>query len=549
MYGFFITGGIYVAYQTLYRKWRPKTFDEVIGQPHITNTLKNEIVTGKISHAYIFTGTRGTGKTSTAKILSRALNCLSPKDGNPCNECDVCRGILNETILDVVEMDAASNNGVENIRDIIDQVRYATASSKYKVYIIDEVHMLSSGAFNALLKTLEEPPEHVIFILATTEIHKVLPTILSRCQRFDFKNITASDIADAIEHIMECENINMERSAAEYIAQLGNGSMRDALSITEQCLAYKPNDIGYKDVTDILGTLDDTFLYDIASDIANGDVRSVLMAFNECMNGGKNPESFAEGLLGCIREILVYKLAPETADFTEFKRNITDKTASAFTQEKAVRCIEILSELIRDMKFVSSPRILAECTLVRLASPSFDTSYENLLNRIAELEKRIETGAAAKRSTDSTRPSEIPKPKEIISEPPSKTVQVAPNTAPEKPSSPVELADVIASWNDIKARLQDSGRLRAFVNLFGVNPKEEDGQLVLPFKEKAAMNTVAEADNIGALEQIIYEMFSKKVKVRCVFENKQTEQTQTDNDIFRSVENLSGKFPENFKID
>ena len=201
------------------------------------------------------------------------------------------------------------------------------------------------------------------------------------------------------------------------------------------------------------------------------------------------------------------------------------------------------------MKFVSSPRILAECTLVRLASPSFDTSYENLLNRIAELEKRIETGAAAKRNTDSARPSEIPKPKEIISEPPSETAHTVPNTAPEKPSAPGELADVIASWNDIKARLQDSGRLRAFVNLFGVNPKEEDGQLVLPFNEKAAMNTVAEADNIGALEQIIYEMFSKEVKVRCVFENKQTEQTQTDNDIFRSVENLSGKFPENFKID
>jgi len=250
-------------YQTLYRRWRPQTFDEMVGQSHVTNTLKNEIMTGRIAHAYIFTGTRGTGKTSAAKILSRAVNCLNPKDGNPCNECEVCKGIINETILDVVEMDAASNNGVENIRDIIDQVRYSTASSKYKVYIIDEVHMLSQGAFNALLKTLEEPPHHVIFILATTEIHKVLPTILSRCQRFDFKNITTSDISGALANIFKKENIEAEVDALEYIAELGNGSMRDALSIAEQCLAYKSNNLTYSDVTEILGTLDDTFLFDM----------------------------------------------------------------------------------------------------------------------------------------------------------------------------------------------------------------------------------------------------------------------------------------------
>ena len=238
-----------MAYQTLYRKWRPRTFDEVVGQSHITSTLKNEITTGRTSHAYMFTGTRGTGKTSTAKILSRALNCENPVDGNPCNECAVCKGIFDESVLDVVEMDAASNNGVENIREIIDQVRYSTASSKFKVYIIDEVHMLSTGAFNALLKTLEEPPNHVIFILATTEIHKVPATILSRCQRFDFKNITSHEIADAVGAILEKENITASRDAVEYIAYLGNGSMRDALSITEQCLAYKNNDISYEDVT------------------------------------------------------------------------------------------------------------------------------------------------------------------------------------------------------------------------------------------------------------------------------------------------------------
>ena len=204
-----------MAYQTLYRKWRPKTFDEVVGQSHITSTLRNEILTNRTTHAYIFTGTRGTGKTSTAKILSRALNCENPVNGNPCNQCSSCRGILDETILDVVEFDAASNGGVDNIREIIDQVRYSTASTRYKVYIIDEVHMLSIDAFNALLKTLEEPPEYVVFILATTEIHKVPVTILSRCQRFDFKNITSADISGAVARILSAEEVNIEKDAVD----------------------------------------------------------------------------------------------------------------------------------------------------------------------------------------------------------------------------------------------------------------------------------------------------------------------------------------------
>ncbi len=547
-----------MAYQTLYRKWRPKTFDEVVGQPHITGTLKNEIISGKVSHAYIFTGTRGTGKTSTAKILSRALNCLSPKDGNPCNECDVCKGILSETILDVVEMDAASNNGVENIRDIIDQVRYATASSKYKVYIIDEVHMLSTGAFNALLKTLEEPPEHVIFILATTEIHKVLPTILSRCQRFDFKNITSAEIAEAVERILSYENITMEKSAAEYIAQLGNGSMRDALSITEQCLAYKPDNITYGDVTDILGTMDEAFLYDMAYCIAGGDIKNVLLSFNDCVNSGKNPDSFAEGMLKVMRELLVYKLAPEAADFTELKKSLAERTAAEFTDEKIVRCIEVLSELIRDLKFVSSPRILVECTLVRLAAPQFDTAPENLLNRLTELEKKVSSGNFSSavptrqiyRHELAHEPQIVPERQKNAEKEKENSINVNMNFAPANSTENGEISDVVGAWNEIKAGLQEAGKLRAFVNLFGVNPKEEQGKLVLPFSDKEAMKTVSEAENIAALEGIIYDMFSKNVKVTCVFESGDSMPKSSENsDIFRSVENLSGKFPKNFKID
>ncbi len=545
-----------MAYQTLYRKWRPKNFDDVVGQPHITETLKNEIKTGRLSHAYIFTGTRGTGKTSTAKILSRAVNCLNPQNGNPCNECDVCKGILNETILDVVEMDAASNNGVENIRDIIDQVRYATASSKYKVYIIDEVHMLSSGAFNALLKTLEEPPEHIIFILATTEIHKVLPTILSRCQRFDFKNITVSDISGAISAIMEKERINIDNDAVEYIAQLGNGSMRDALSILEQCLAYKNDNLTYEDVTAILGTLDDNFLYDMAEYIALSDVKNALILFNGCMNEGKSPDSFAEGLLKVMREIMIYTCAPEAEEFTAMKKALLEKTSSLFTAEKLVRCIDILSELLRDIKFVASARILVECTLVRIAYSRLSDDTDAILDRLSGVEKLISDGDFALTvnksginkaanehikvipSVDNVQTdTEIPK-KDVS---PSKKTESALNG---------ELSSVIFGWEEIKKQLQDNGKLILFVNLFGVNPKEADGALLLEFTDNNALKMVNTSENLTELSNVAGKLFGITPKIKCVLKSHDdNDNFEQNNDIFENIAKLSNSYPENFKID
>ena len=539
-----------MTYQTLYRRWRPQTFDEIVGQSHITNTLKNEILTGRIAHAYMFTGTRGTGKTSTAKILSRAVNCLNPVDGNPCNECDVCKGIMSETILDVVEMDAASNNGVENIRDIIDQVRYSTASSRYKVYIIDEVHMLSSGAFNALLKTLEEPPAHVIFILATTEIHKVLPTILSRCQRFDFKNITSTDIAGAVAEIFRKENITAETDAVEYIAELGNGSMRDALSISEQCLAYKNDNLTYADVTEILGTLDDAFLYDMASYIANSDTANVLVSFNNCVNNGKNPDSFAEGMLKVMRDILMYNLAPGCESLSSMKRHLLERTASLFSEEKTVRCIEVLSELLHDLKFVSSPRVLVECALVRLSSVSFDDDPKNILERISTLENRIANGQPvsvnqAKENYNQSDYRQNP-PKEDFDD-----YEASPGIIPgnHSPSSAGSDDDIILNWNNIKSRLQESGRLIAFVNLFGVVPEMNGDELVLKFTQRDAMSAVSEAENIAALENIINEMFARNVRIRCVLTDVIKDDELQNNDIFDNIAKLRNNYPENFKID
>lgn len=548
-----------MAYQTLYRKWRPKNFDEVVGQPHITETLKNEIKTGRLSHAYIFTGTRGTGKTSTAKILSRAVNCLNPQDGNPCNCCDVCKGIIDETILDVVEMDAASNNGVENIRDIIDQVRYATASSKYKVYIIDEVHMLSTGAFNALLKTLEEPPEHIIFILATTEIHKVFPTILSRCQRFDFKNITVSDISSAISNILKKEEINVDVDAVEYISQLGNGSMRDALSILEQCLAYKGNNLTYSDVTDILGTLDDTFLYDMAKCIAIGDVKNALLLYNNCINNGKSPESFSEGLLKVMRELMIYTCAPEAEEFTALKKSLLSETVSLFTTEKIIRTIDILGELLRDIKFVSSPRILVECTLVRIICARLSDDCDSLSDRVASLEKMIsdgnfeikktaDYGIAKKDNVNNNVKSEVENKVEISAN--EKQTDVTENHKSVPDVSDDAMGKVVAEWEKIKKELQNKGKLIIFVNLYSVSPKEREGKLILEFADETALKSVNTTDNLNVISDVAKEITGVYPSIKCELKSADDDENfDKSNDIFENIAKLSNSYPENFKID
>ncbi len=530
-----------MAYQTLYRKWRPRTFDEVIGQNHITSTLKNEITSGKTAHAYIFTGTRGTGKTSTAKILSRALNCENSKDGNPCNECSACKGIINETILDVVEMDAASNNGVENIREIIDQVRYSTASTKYKVYIIDEVHMLSMGAFNALLKTLEEPPSHVVFILATTEIHKVPATILSRCQRFDFKNISSTEIADAVQKILDAEGIRIEKDAVEYISYLGAGSMRDALSITEQCLAYKPNDITYRDITDILGTLDDEFLYTSAQYIALGDTKSLLIHFNECIKNGKNPESFAEGMLKALRDIILYKISPEMCDFTTRKKNLIDEAGRHFTHEKLVRCIDILSGALRDIKMSSDTTAVVECTFIRMSSPAYENNIDSLLDRISALENKISSlgttsfvPPAVKKNTKAEVPhtDKKEKPKEVIKE-----------------VSKGASSDIVSSWEDVKRELEQRGKLITFVSLYGVNPCADGDDIRLVFDNKDSLNRFASGSAVLDLKEVLKDKFGFMGEIKCVFEEKNDQNSNVDNDIFDNIERISHDFPENFKID
>ena len=394
-----------MAYQALYRRSRPTTFDDVVGQQHISQTLKNEIVSGRLAHAYLFTGIRGTGKTSTAKIFSRAINCLNNVDGNPCNECEVCKGILDGSIMDVTEMDAASNNGVDNIRDLREDVIYTASVTKYKVYIIDEVHMLSAGAFNALLKTLEEPPEHVIFILATTEVHKLPATILSRCQRFDFRSITQNDIKNHLIRLAGQDGITIDDDAMDVIANMGDGSMRDAISILDRCIAFGQKELSYKDVINILGAPDIALCNRIMTDIAKGDAYDAVTALGDGTQEGRSPARILDGLMKLTRDMIMSKLSSDGIS------DAAKETAEAFTYEKLVNCVKIFSETAQNMKFSPSPRIILETGILKLCMPIYDNSAEAMADRLAALEQKMEKGVPTITVPAESKPKLVPQSK------------------------------------------------------------------------------------------------------------------------------------------
>ncbi len=381
-----------MAYQALYRKWRPQTFDDVIGQNHIVSTLKNEILSGKTAHAYLFCGTRGTGKTSCAKIFARAINCEHPKDANPCNECSICRGVSEGSVLDIVEIDAASNNGVDNIREIRDEVAYSAAQAKYKIYIIDEVHMLSSGAFNALLKTLEEPPPYVVFILATTEAHKLPPTITSRCQRFDFKRISVHDLTLRMREIVTAENVEAELDALELIARLADGGMRDALSMLDQCISAGNQSITRESVERILGVAADTLLDDCVSAIAGKDAGAALEIIAQTVANGKDLTNFTDRMIQRFRDILVYGTCTQADKLFDCGADVLaviEKQNKLFTPAQLAYCIDTLVAAVADAKNAKSVRVVYELAFIRLCDTNFDASAAGLLARIERIEGQL----------------------------------------------------------------------------------------------------------------------------------------------------------------
>ncbi|MCL2200149.1 MAG: DNA polymerase III subunit gamma/tau [Defluviitaleaceae bacterium] len=351
-----------MSYTALYRKIRPRTFKNIVGQPHIVRALVNQLVSGQVSHAYLFCGTRGTGKTSAAKILARAINCPEQQDGEPCNECEMCKSILAERCLDVAEIDAASNNGVENIRDLRDEVKYLPNEGQFKVYIVDEVHMLSGAAFNALLKTLEEPPSHVIFILATTDPQKIPATILSRCQRYDFRRISAVDMVAALRGHLEGEDVDFEEAALDYIAYHSDGAMRDAVSLLDQCISFGEGEgLSLAKVREVLGAVDRAQLFEFTDALATADTAAIIGIIASAMDAGRDVSQFANDLVRHFRDVLVAGLTDGEAKLKE--------QAGRVSKENLMRYIAAFSETIREMKFVPHMRTAFEVCALKICMP------------------------------------------------------------------------------------------------------------------------------------------------------------------------------------
>ncbi len=449
-----------MSYVALYRKARPQTFEEVKGQDHIVKTLKNQVRAGRAQHAYLFCGTRGTGKTSVAKIMAKAVNCEHPVDGSPCNECASCRAIAAGNSMNVIEIDAASNNGVDNIREIVEEVRYRPTQGNFKVYIIDEVHMLSAGAFNALLKTLEEPPSYVIFILATTESGKIPTTILSRCQRYDFRRIDQETMIARMRELTERENVEAEDRALRFVARSADGSMRDALSLLDQCMAfYMGETLTYEKALSALGAVDTDVFGELLGEIIAGNAGRAVLIFEKIIERGREVSQFVSDFIWYMRNLLLAATsdeALEAVDASEEQLKVLKEHASRVEPETVMRYIRILSDLLNSMRQASNRRVLTEVAIVRLCRPQMETTDTAFRDRVRALEARLDElqtfGVPVREVEKSTVFSEneksSPDPKE--------------ETAPPPHAAPEELQQIRAEWESVRQEVA-SGLLRGLL--------------------------------------------------------------------------------------
>ena len=489
-----------MSYQALYRKWRPGIFEDVRGQEHIVKTLKNQIKLGRVGHAYLFCGTRGTGKTSVAKIFAKAVNCLSPKDGSPCGECAMCKSIQNQTSMNVIEIDAASNNGVDNIREIREEVEYSPTEGRYKVYIIDEVHMLSIGAFNALLKTLEEPPEYVIFILATTEAHKIPITILSRCQRYDFRRITIDTIANRLQELVDKEGLDVEEKALRYIARAADGSMRDALSLLDQCVAFYLNErLTYEHVLDILGAVDTSVFSRLIRDVVAQDVTDALKLVEEVVIQGRELSQFVSDFTWYLRNLMLAQSSDQLEDILDMSsENLAalKEEAGQIKQSVLMRYIRVFSELNGQIKYSTQKRVLIELAIVKLCKPQMENNYEAILNRLAVLEDMIERGAvAAPTQTNVLQP--VKQETEMVQE-----------ALP--PALAEDVETVVSQWGKIVTNLDPSAMIMLKTAMVSAGP---DNQIILGFYDEMNKYYFDKDNHRYDLETIISEHIGKEVHV------------------------------------
>lgn len=501
-----------MSYTALYRKFRPTTFEEVRGQDHIVTTLKNQIQAGRIGHAYLFCGTRGTGKTTIAKILARAVNCENPKDGSPCNECAACRAILDGVSTNVIEIDAASNNGVDNIREIREEVSYRPTQGRYKVYIIDEVHMLSTGAFNALLKTLEEPPEYVIFILATTEVNKIPVTILSRCQRYDFRRITIDTIAGRLQELMEREGVEAEEKAVRYVARAADGSMRDALSLLDQCIAfYLGQKLTYDKVLDVLGTVDTEVFSRLLRRALDRDAAGCIRILEEMVVRGREMGQFVNDFTWYLRNLLLVKSSDELEDVldvsTENLRQL--KEESTMVELPALmRYIRIFSDLSGQIRYSSQKRILVEIALIRLCRPQMENDSSSLLERIRTLEEKMErdipvqeAGGAAHRGADMTEQARQP------AEAEAPAVQKA---------APEDLKRIREQWRKIVNQTTPPLKIYLQEAVPKYDGNTGESRLFVELSDRTACLYVNRPEKIAELEEAIRTVVGKAAQVEIV---------------------------------
>ena len=522
-----------MSYTALYRKFRPTVFEDVKGQDHIITTLQNQIKANRIGHAYLFCGTRGTGKTTVAKIFAKAVNCEHPVDGSPCGECAMCRSIAAGTSMNVIEIDAASNNGVDSIREIREEVTYRPTEGRYKVYIIDEVHMLSIGAFNALLKTLEEPPEYVIFILATTEIHKIPVTILSRCQHYDFKRISIETITDRMKELMDTEKVDVEDRALTYIAKAADGSMRDALSLLDQCIAfYLGQRLTYDNVLEVLGAVDTDVFSRLLRKILNRDVAGVLDIVDDLVMMGRELTQLASDFTWYLRNLLLLKTSDNIEDVLDVStENMVQlkEEAQMIETDMLFRYIRIFSELSGQLKYSTQKRIMLEVALIKMCVPAMETDQDSVLDRIRaveqkqeELEKGLENGSAQRvvyvsgDSASGNGPDG------------SSSTERRASAKTELPAAiPEEVQEVVKNFRSIAD--EASGMIRGYLKKARLS-LGGDNRLLIVLPDSLGVSVVGREDHVQELTDLIEQKIGKQVEidVRCIEEGRRFEDTFVD---------------------
>ncbi len=508
-----------MAYQALYRKWRPDNFEDVKGQDHIVTTLRNQIKADRIGHAYLFCGTRGTGKTSIAKIFAKAVNCEHPVNGSPCNECASCKAIATGNSMNVIEIDAASNNGVDNIRQIREEVQYSPTQGRYKVYIIDEVHMLSIGAFNALLKTLEEPPSYVIFILATTEAHKIPVTILSRCQRYDFHRISIETISDRLTQLMQAENINVEDKAIKYIAKSADGSLRDALSLLDQCIAfYLGRDLKYENVLDVLGAVDTQVYATMLSLITSADTTGVMELIEKLIMQGRDIGQFVNDFIWYLRNLLLIKTTDDLSkveDVIEASKESIEqlkKDAKIIDTDTIMMYIRVLSELANELKVSTQKRIKLEVTLIKLMKPAMSATQDisEIMGRLSILEGQMQD--ALNKLKNGVIPANI---NSIVGENPFNNTSVEKEHVQKRviEALPQDIEAIAKQWDSIVYSIDDA-MARTFLLQSNVTLTQDNSSLEIMFKSTSAYNAFSREEDRQRLEELIEERTGIKVNIK-----------------------------------